>query len=56
VFGARMEVEFVNDGPVTIVLDAWAVARRDGAILRSPHFTGLAKWALEAPIFVESWK
>ncbi len=21
VFGARMEVEFVNDGPVTIVLD-----------------------------------
>jgi D-tyrosyl-tRNA(Tyr) deacylase len=23
-FGAMMEVELVNDGPVTIVLDVWA--------------------------------
>ncbi|MDQ3161810.1 MAG: D-aminoacyl-tRNA deacylase, partial [Actinomycetota bacterium] len=28
VFGARMDVELVNDGPVTLVLDAEAAASR----------------------------
>jgi D-tyrosyl-tRNA(Tyr) deacylase len=27
VFGARMQVELVNDGPVTIVLDAEAITK-----------------------------
>jgi D-tyrosyl-tRNA(Tyr) deacylase len=45
VFGALMQVELVNDGPVTIILDTEsertqsAMARRAGAILDSPHFT-----------------
>jgi D-aminoacyl-tRNA deacylase len=31
VFGARMEVELVNDGPVTIILDVGTDAERGGA-------------------------
>ena len=59
VFGARMEVELVNDGPVTIVLEQWAEARAADrpnglslATLPAP-FSPAGRNGRAAPIFVE---
>ena len=62
VFGARMELELVNDGPVTIVLEADAAAgcgidRRFAglsATVLSPHF-GTSKWARRAHFSCKGW-
>ena len=47
VFGARMAVELVNDGPVTIVLGLVRAGRLENSRLLpfDYHISGKSKWA-----------
>ena len=52
VFGARMAVELVNDGPVDDRPRLRSASKPEAAILQTPHFERFSKWAC-GPIFCD---